>query len=238
MLIHTDEPWSSGKNAKTFPVKPVFITGGTGHIGSRLIEALVRKGVPVQALIRPESRGKLPAGAVPVEGNALNSSSYRHLLTPDHTFVQLVGVTHPNPLKKNQFRDIDQASGVQAVDAARAAGVRQFVYLSVAQPLPIMKDYVNARAFVEDKIQASGLPTTIVRPFYVLGPGRRWPMLLYPLYWILENQSATRAAAQRLGFLNVKEMVACLVWAIENPASGTRVLEVPDIRTIGRGAGA
>ena len=79
-------------------------------------------------------------------------------------------------------------------------------------------------------IRASGLNATILRPWYVLGPGRRWPYLLLPMYWLLELLPPTRETARRLGLVTREQMVAALVVAIENPCQGVRILSVPEIR--------
>jgi uncharacterized protein YbjT (DUF2867 family) len=79
-------------------------------------------------------------------------------------------------------------------------------------------------------VRASGLPATILRPWYVLGPGHRWPRLLLPLYAVLERIPATREQALRLGMVTLDDMVAALVLAVENPPAGVRVVEVPEIR--------
>ncbi|HEX8243550.1 MAG TPA: hypothetical protein VF541_08645, partial [Longimicrobium sp.] len=72
---------------------------------------------------------------------------------------------------------------------------------------------------------------TFIRPWYVLGPGHRWAYALKPVYWLLERIPATREQARRLGLVTLDDMVAALVHAVENPpASGLRVVEVPEIR--------
>jgi hypothetical protein len=63
----------------------------------------------------------------------------------------------------------------------------------------------------------------------VLGPGHRWPYVLLPAYWLLEQLSATRETAQRLGLVTLDQMVNALVIAVESPAA-SRVVEVPEIR--------
>ena len=75
----------------------VFITGGTGYMGQRLIARLLKRGHDVRALVRPGSEKKLPAGCTPVSGNALDGVSYAGRVPPSDTFVQLVGVAHPSP---------------------------------------------------------------------------------------------------------------------------------------------
>ena len=49
----------------------IFVTGGTGYIGSRLIPLLRKRGFEVKALVRGESEKNLPAGATGVIGDAL-----------------------------------------------------------------------------------------------------------------------------------------------------------------------
>jgi uncharacterized protein YbjT (DUF2867 family) len=210
-------------------VRDVFITGGTGYIGSRLIAELAQRGLRVRALARAASVGKLPAGCEPVVGNALDAATYARSVAPADTFVHLVGVPHPNPAKAAEFRRIDLASAAAAVSAAQGAGVRHFVYVSVAQPAPVMRAYVAARAAAEAEIRASGMNATILRPWYVLGPGHWWPYALVPGYWLAERLPPTRDLARRLGLVTVRQVVATLVAAVGQPARGVRVVEVPEI---------
>jgi len=57
---------------------------------------------------------------------------------------------------------------------------------------------------------------------------------LIPLYRLLEAIPATRAGALRLGLVTIGEMVNALTAVVENPARGFRVIEVPEIRQLGR----
>ncbi len=154
----------------------VFITGATGHMGKRLIPELVRAGHEVRCLVRPGSERKLPAGCEIALGDALDAKSYSGKISPCDTLVHLVGVSHPNPSKAKEFREIDLKSAAEAVSAAKAGSVQHLVCVSVAQPAPVMKAYIAARAEAEALIRASGLNATILRPWYVLGPGHRWPI--------------------------------------------------------------
>ena len=208
----------------------VFITGATGYMGRHLIPELLRAGHEVRALARPGSESKLPAGCEIVSGNALDAKTYSEKIAPCDTFVHLIGVSHPSPAKAREFREIDLKSAVEAVPAAKAAGVRHFVYVSVAQPAPVMKAYLAVRAEAEALIRSSGMNATILRPWYVLGPGHRWPVVLIPFYWLAEHIPATRERALRLGLVSTKQMIAALRSAVENPAQGVTIVTVPEIR--------
>ena len=203
-------------------------------MGRSLSAELLRRGHRVRGLVRPGSEQRVAPGCEGVTGDPLDASTYRDSIGDADTLVQLVGVAHPSPAKAAQFRAIDLVSAKQALWAARVAGIQHFVYVSVAHPAPIMHEYIAIRTEIEDAIRAAGLNATILRPWYVLGPGRRWPLLLLPAYWIMGALPSTRDSARRLGLVTLPQMIGALANAVEHPASGVRVLEVPQIRLNGR----
>jgi uncharacterized protein YbjT (DUF2867 family) len=208
----------------------VFVTGATGFMGQRLCAALAGRGHQVRGLARAGSEQRLPVGVEAVAGDPLAGETYRDAVAGCDTMVHLVGVSHPSPAKAAQFRSIDLTSALEAIPIARAAGLLHFVYVSVAHPAPVMKEYIAARMEAERAIRDSGLNATILRPWYVLGPGRRWPLLLAPIYRLMEAIPSTRESARRLGLVSAEQMIAALVRAVEHPAQGVRVMEVPEIR--------
>ena len=220
----------------TTPVKTrrVFVTGATGYLGARLIPLLLERGHQVTALARQESVCKVPTGCQIVVGNPLESGTFVEQVRGADTLVHLVGVPKPAPWKGSQFRAIDGPSAVAAIRAAREAGVRHMVYVSVAHPAPVMRDYIAVRSECEAAIAGAGLVATILRPWYILGPGHWWPLALQPVYRLMEQFPGTRAAALRLGLVTIHEMLMTMLWAIEQPPSGSRVIEVPEIRHLGR----
>jgi len=223
--------------ATASPLRPgnaieVFVTGSTGYVGRSLVPALLARGHCVDALARPTSLASVPAGARPVAGDALDAASFAAAIAPGATLVHLVGTPHPNPSKAAEFERVDLASIRASVDAAGRAQAAHLIYVSVAQPAPLMHAYVAARAAGEAAICAAGLTATILRPWYVLGPGHRWPITLAPLYRLAEWLPGTRATALRLGLVTLAQMARALVAAVEDPPpQGTRrVVDVPSIR--------
>jgi len=212
----------------------ILVTGGTGYIGQHLVPLLVARGHRVRVLAREQSLGRVPAGATAVVGDALDGNSVSAALRPGETVVHLVGTPHPTPTKADQFEKIDLVSIRATVGAAKRAEISHLIYVSVAQPAPIMQAYLWVRTLGETMIREAGLTATIVRPWYVLGPGHWWPKVIMPLYKIAEWIPATRATAERLGLVTIEQMVKALASAVENPPERGRqtIVDVPAIRRL------
>jgi uncharacterized protein YbjT (DUF2867 family) len=190
----------------------------------------------VRALFRPGSEGKLPAGCESVSGDALNAASFTSAIAPADTFLQLIGTPHPSPKLAAEFERVDLVSVRESAKAATASGIRHFVYVSVAQPAPIMRAYVSVRARGEALVGETGIPSTFLRPWYVLGPGHRWPYLVLPIYGVLSLIPSTRETAQRLFPITLRTMVRAIAAAVESPPlEGSRVW---DVKAIGAAANA
>jgi uncharacterized protein YbjT (DUF2867 family) len=215
--------------------RDVLVTGGTGYIGQRLVSHLAARGHRVRVLARRTARARVPAMATAVEGDALDAASVASALRPGDTIVHLVGTPHPNPRKAAEFERVDLASIRATTAAARQVAPAHIVYVSVAHPAPMMHAYIAVRTAGEEAVSAVGCSATIVRPWYVLGPGHWWPVVLIPVYAIARMIPKTRDGATRLGLVTVTDMVWTLVAAVEHPpTSGAQILSVPDIKEWGR----
>ena len=216
----------------------VFITGGTGYIGSRLVPALRGRGHRVYTLVRPGSEARAPNGAISVVGNVLSRDSIAAAMPRGAVVVHLVGTPRPSPAKAAQFEALDFPAARECIAAAETMSARRFVYVSVAHPAPVMHAYIDVRIRVEQLLRESALPYTILRPWYVLGPGHRWPYLLVPMYWLLRALPKSRDGARRLGLVTIRQMLRALVAAVEDDDPTSEVLDVEAIRAIGQRADA
>jgi nucleoside-diphosphate-sugar epimerase len=176
-------------------VRTAFVTGGSGFIGSRLIERLAGDGWSVRALARSDgAAGRVRgAGAEPVRGDLGDEPALlRGAQGADVTF-HVAAKTRDGPTRPNwnEFRRVN-VDGTKAVLAAsRAAGVRRVVHVGTeaallhGQPL-VMADertplalhspspYPATKAAAEAAVisaNGDGLETIVVRPRFVWGPG-------------------------------------------------------------------
>lgn len=203
-------------------------------MGQRVIRRLLDGGAKVHSLVRPGSGlsqldPQLRSKVTIVTGNALDHETYWREVPEGSVFVHLVGTPHPAPWKADQFEQVDYVSLRESVEAAKKARAARLVYVSVAHPAPVMRSYIAVRVRCEGLIRESGLPATILRPWYVLGPGHWWPVILRPLYWLARRNPS----AQRLGLVTLDQMTAALAKVtLYGRGSGLAVLDVPAIRAM------
>ncbi len=209
----------------------VFITGGTGYIGRRLTRLLLEKGYKVFVLTRRGSEHKVPAGAASVIADAFDPASFHSSIPPGCIFIQLLGVAHPSPKKAKEFREIDLRSVKASADAAAMAGVSHFIYVSVAMsPSKLMAAYQSVRAEGEAYCKNKGLNCTFIRPWYVLGPGHYWPVILLPFYGIAELVPSWRAQARNKALVTIGQILNVFISAVEADPQPVRLVEIKNIR--------
>ena len=212
--------------------RDVFVTGATGYIGSRLIPALLERGHRVRAFVRPGSEARVPPGASPVVGDALDPEAIAPALRPGDTVGPACRHATSKSTQGAGVCRVDLASVRASVAAAARAGAAHFIYVSVAQPAPVMAAYIAARSQGEQAIAAARLTASVLRPWYVLGPGHLWPLMLVPVYCVAQSIPRLRAAAQRLGLVTIRQMLDTITHAVENPpgTGDIRIIDVPAIR--------
>jgi len=170
-------------------VNHVFVTGGTGFIGRRLLQMATAQGMTCHALVRSSSDVRplqLP-GVQLVYGAIDHPETYREALRKCDLVIHLAGLTHAAN-RAELFRINADACGLLA-DACIEAGVKRLVYVSslaAAGPPPKGKsirdefdpdhpvsDYGRSKlgGEMEFRKRADRLQTTVIRPGVVYGPG-------------------------------------------------------------------
>ncbi len=151
----------------------IFVTGGTGFVGPRVVHALRARDLPVRALARrPEREEQLRAWGVElVQGDVTEPETLGPAVAGCDTVVHLVSIIQGKPA---DFELIMCQGTRNVVEAARAAGVRRFVLMSAlglneetARTIP----YFRCKQEMEDAVSSSGLEHVIFRPSFVFGPG-------------------------------------------------------------------
>ena len=113
----------------------IFVTGGSGFLGSYIIQELIQQGKPVRALRRKRA---LPFYFPPefsekvswVDGDILDVEALRENLEGCSQIIHTAGLVSFNPSDKHKLFKINIEGTANLVNAAIEAGITDFVHIS------------------------------------------------------------------------------------------------------------
>ena len=206
----------------------VFVTGGSGFVGTAVIEELLSRGYAVNALVRGR---KLTAGGDrlrEVKGDLFDDRALDEGVRGVDAVVHLVGIIMENPAKGVTFERIHFEGTKRVVDAAVRNGVRRYVHMSALGTRPgAVSDYHKTKYRAEDYVRASGLDWTILRPSLIHGPKgefmqmeAKWAKRKAPPFLFMPYFGAGafgQGGAGRLQPVFVADVARAFVDALEKP---------------------
>jgi NADH dehydrogenase len=143
----------------------ILVVGATGTLGGRVARMLLAQGQPVRILARSQSNYQplAEAGAQVVLGDLKERGS----LDAACQGVEIVITTANSAARggEDNVQTLDLEGNRHLIDEARAAGVKQFIFVSALtadlnSPIPLMQ----AKGKTEDYLRGRGLPYTILAP--------------------------------------------------------------------------
>jgi uncharacterized protein YbjT (DUF2867 family) len=140
----------------------VLVAGGTGRLGTRVVELMVDRQMAVRVLTRDRLRaGHLPPAAEIVQGDVRDPRILPGAMASVTTVISAVqGFDDPTSSPEETDRDGNR----NLIDAARAAGVDHFILVSGVRSSPDHPmSLARAKYAAEQNLQGSGLAWTIVR---------------------------------------------------------------------------
>ena len=207
----------------------VFVTGGSGFVGTAVIDELLERGYAVNAIVnrrKIKSRNGKELGLVTADlfnGQALDLG-----VAGCDAVIHLVGIIMENPAKGITFRRMHYDGTRAVVDAAKRSGVKRFVQMSALGVRPdAVSEYHRTKYLAEQYVRASGLDWTIIRPSLIHGPGgefmqmeAKWARRKAPPFLFMPYFGAGpfgRGGAGRLQPVHVKDVARAFVDALEKP---------------------
>jgi NADH dehydrogenase len=187
---------------------------------------LLEQGQPVRIVVRPHSQYQplVEADAQPVFGDLKDPASLQEACRS----VDIVVTTANSAMRggEDNVETVDRKGNRDLIDAAKAAGVKQFVFVSVmAIPEEFKRiPFMAAKAQTEEYLRASGIPYTIIAPnaWYEV-----WAAMVVggP---IAQGQPVTLVGEGRRkhAFVSVQDVAAFAVAAVGNPAAVNRRIEI------------
>ncbi|MBN8814269.1 MAG: NAD(P)H-binding protein [Sphingomonas sp.] len=200
----------------------VALTGGTGFVGSHVIDQATAAGIELRALTRRPQPDR--AGVTWVAGALDDAASLATLVEGADAVLHVAGVINAPDRAGFAAGNIEGTRNVIA--AAEQAGIRRFVQVSsIAAREPDLSDYGWSKAEADKVLNTSNLDWTIVRPPAIFGPRDNEMLELFKL--AIKHVMPLPPAGGRLSIIAVEELVRLL---IALPASNalTRQIVEPD----------
>ena len=148
----------------------IFVTGGSGFVGSAVIAALVERGYGVNALSNHRSI-ESPGDVKTFRGGLFDPAVLDHGMNGCAGVIHLVGIIMENPAKGMTFERIHHQGTVAVVDAAKRNGVKRYEQMSaLGVRADAVSEYHKTKWKAEEYVRASGLDWTIFRPSMIHGP--------------------------------------------------------------------
>jgi len=163
-MNNTIQDPSSGRKSE----QTVLVAGATGMLGRAVVAAVHRTGVSVTSLSRDPARAEPLRGVADtiVLGDATRPDTIRDAFDGVDAVISCLGAPMAfSTGDRRSFRDLDTVANLNLIRAAREAGVRRFVYVSLLVR-PAWSETVYARAHEEvvEQLAGSGLSYGVVRP--------------------------------------------------------------------------
>ena len=202
----------------------ILLTGATGCIGGRLLDALEAKGRPVRCMTRRPATliGKVGPQSSVVRGDCFDPASLAAAFSGVETAYYLVHSMGGSA----DFESRDREAARNFGDAARAAGVRRIVYVGGLGAAEGLSRHLRSRHETGEVLRESGVPVIEFRSGIVLGAGslsfeliralvERLPVMVCPS-WV-------RTPTQPIA---LADLIAYLVAALDLPHGESQLFEV------------
>jgi uncharacterized protein YbjT (DUF2867 family) len=145
----------------------IFLTGGTGFVGTAVAEEIRRRGHAIRALVRDVERTSAlrAAGAELVAGDVTDPRTLAGAVRGCDAVVHLVGIIRERGART--FEAVHVGGTQHVLVAAKEAGVRVFVHMSALGAKPAGTPYHRTKFEAEERVRGSGLAHVVFRPSIV-----------------------------------------------------------------------
>jgi uncharacterized protein YbjT (DUF2867 family) len=152
----------------------IYITGGTGFLGSHIVKRLIAEGHEVRVLIRnrerAENEGRLAGLSVEwVHGDVTNPASLPESLEGVDQIIHTAAIAIEKG--RSTYEEVNYQGTVNLVDAAKQAGIKRFVNISQLGADPDLPyRFLASKGRAQAYVAQSGLDWTAFRPSVIWGP--------------------------------------------------------------------
>jgi len=150
----------------------VFVTGGSGFVGTEVVRQLLAAGHEVRLLVHSRATATTDPGLELWPGDATQPETLRDALLGCDALIHLIGIIREFPDKQVTFSRLHVDATRNVLAAAREQAIRRYLHMSANGTRPDgVAEYHKTKWTAEELVRASGLDATIFRPSVIFGPG-------------------------------------------------------------------
>ncbi len=213
----------------------VMVTGASGPIGHALVPRLLERDEVRACVRRTEAAEPLRSlGAKVALGRLDDADALAEVLGGVFTVFHLVG--GPNHSDEAALLDANHGSTLRAIAAAKTAGVRRIILVSVPGASPEASEpYLRAKGLAEEALSTSGLQHAIIRSSHVYGLGGVWFTAVVQGALARPPMAIATAVGSEVAPVLDSDLAATLVAADDRAADlgGTWAIEGPETVSAG-----
>jgi uncharacterized protein YbjT (DUF2867 family) len=216
----------------------IVVTGGSGYVGSHIINKILESGYQVRVMVhnrsRAEKEGRLSGLPVElVEGDVTKPETLDRSFQGAQVIIHTVAIAIE---KGNNTYDQVNAEGTKnALEAAKRSGVERFINMSqlgAASDLPYR--FLASKGKAQEYVRKSGLKWTAFRPSVIWGPEDEFAntfaklIPLTPIIFPIVDKQA------RFEPVWVNDVASSVVKAINDPETIGKEFEIggPEVLTM------
>ena len=203
----------------------ILVVGATGFLGSEICRQLTAQGKSVTALVRTTSdQAKIDQlktlGAALVYGDLKDRGSLDAACQGITTVISTASTTISQQ-PDDSIPKVDQEGQLSLVNAASAAGVSNFIFISyvVDQDCPL----TTAKRTVEQRLQQSDLTYTILRPSYFM---EAWLSPMIGFDYPNAKAQIYGSGQNTITWISLGDVAQFAVAAVDNPAAKNAVIDL------------
>jgi NADH dehydrogenase len=201
----------------------ILVAGGTGRLGTLLVNRLVSRNLPVRVLTRQPARAQHLAGDLVrvVSGDVRDRESLGHATAGVDVVVSAVhGFTDPH---RSALAAVDRDGNANLVEAAKGAGADFVLMSTVGAARDSPMELFRMKHAAEQHAAHSGVPTTIVRATAFL---ELWIDLLHHTAARSGRPLVFGRGQNPINFVSVADVAALVDQAVIDPTTRGKTLEI------------
>ena len=217
-------------------MKEIAILGGTGFVGSYIVDELLSCGYRVKMINRKIHSIKTHKNISQVSVNMKSDKLYQELKNCS-CLIYNIGIIREFPKDNILFKDLHQELAVHAIEMSKKAGIKKFILMSANGVDKRETDYEETKFQSERYLMKSDLDWTIIRPSLIFGdPNVKMEFCTqmrdeiiatpFPIPLFFNGFNILRAGSFKLSPIHAKNVAQFFIESVSNDETSKKIFEI------------